>query len=154
MKKRYFFLVILGAFVGYFSVSDHWLEDERDVYFPITAEQIRAGVAQTREAQSGHVSALQSAKEKFNLPYKKNYERDLRERMQLLTIMAHSKSVPVAETKEFFLTLARNKNEDMLVRRLAYKNWLELHEDKKENLVQLATFSDESMLESLTQGQN
>jgi hypothetical protein len=153
MKKRYYFLVFFGAMLGYFSVADHWFEDERDLYFPITAEQIRAGVRAQAEQNAG-LTALQSAKERFNTPYKKNYERDLRQRLELLNNLAHTKAAPIAETKEFFLSLAKNKNENIVVRRQAYKNWMNLHDNKKENLVQLATFSDESMLESLTQGQD
>lgn len=154
MKKRYFFFVFFGMILGYLAINDHWFEDERDIYFPITAEQIRAGVAHLRAEQGGAVSVLQSAKERLNLPYKKNYERDIHERMQLLAVVAYSKQVPVTESKDFFLNLARNKNENILVRRQAYKHWLNLSEQKNVGLVQLATFSDESMLESLTQGQN
>ncbi|MCC2678319.1 MAG: hypothetical protein K0R29_895 [Pseudobdellovibrio sp.] len=154
MKKHYFFFVFFGTLLGYLAVTDHWFEDERDIYFPITAEQIRAGVAQRRAEQSGELSVLQSAKQRFDLPYKKNYERDLRERMQLLGVVAHSKTVTVAESKDFFLNLARNKNENILVRRQAYKHWLKLSSPQNSGLVQLASFSDETMLESLTQGQN
>jgi hypothetical protein len=153
MKKRYYFLIFFGAMLGYFSVTDHWFEDERDIYFPITAEQIRAGVHAQAE-QSADVSALQAAKERFSLAYKKNYERDVRERLEVLSAVAHSKTISAAESKNFFLSLARNKNENIVIRRQAYKNWLQLKNERKENLVQLAAFSDESMLESLTQGQD
>lgn len=154
MKKHYFFFLIFGTVLGYLAITEHWFEDERDIYFPITAEQIRAGVAQKRAEQNGDVSVLQSAKDRFGLPYKKNYERDLRERLQLLGVVAHSKTVSVSDSKDFFLNLARKKDENILVRRQAYKHWLNLSDRKNAGLVQLATFSDESMLESLTQGQN
>lgn len=154
MKKYYFFFVFFGTVLGYLAITDHWFEDERDIYFPITAEQIRAGVAQKRAEQSGDISALQAARDRFELPYKKNYERDLRERLQLLGIVAHSKNTSVAESKDFFLNLARKKNENILVRRQAYKHWLQLSSPEKSGLVQLASFSDESMLESLTQTEN
>jgi len=153
MKKRYYFLIFFGAMLGYFSVAEHWFEDESDLYFPITAEQIRAGVRAQAQQNNG-ISVLQNAKERFNAPYKKNYERDLHERLELLSTLIHSKQVPVAESKAFFLNLARNKNENIVIRRQAYKQWLQLTDQKKETLVQLATFSDESMLEALTQGHN
>lgn len=154
MKKHYFFFVFFGTVLGYLAITDHWFEDERDIYFPITAEQIRAGVAQKRAEHSNEASALQAAKERFELPYKKNYERDLRERLQLLGVVAHSNNVTAEESKEFFLGLARKKNENILIRRQAYKHWLRLSSPQKTGLVQLASFSDESMLESLTQTEN
>jgi hypothetical protein len=153
MKKRYYFLIFFGALLGYFSVTDHWFEDERDIYFPITAEQLRAGVHAQAEQTAG-LSLLQSAKDRFNSPYKKNYERDLRDRLSLLNEVVNAKQIPANDSKEFFLSLAKNKNENIVVRRQAYKNWLHLSEDKKSQQAQLATFSDETMLESLTQEQN
>ncbi len=154
MKKYYFFFVFFGTVLGYLAITEHWFEDERDIYFPITAQQIRAGVAQMRAEQNGDVAVLQSAKVRFDLPYRTNYDRDLKERLQLLGTVAHSKNVTVADSKEFFLNLARNKNENILVRRQAYKHWLKLSSPNSASLVRLATFSDETMLESLTEGQN
>ncbi len=46
MKKYYISLlgvlsILLGYFAGYLAVTNHWFEDERDVYFPITKEQLK-----------------------------------------------------------------------------------------------------------------
>lgn len=41
MKKKYIALAVLGLLIGYFSKIYFWSEDERDVYFPITKEQLK-----------------------------------------------------------------------------------------------------------------
>lgn len=39
--KKYLILGLLSLLLGYFAVADHWFVDERDIYFPITKEQLR-----------------------------------------------------------------------------------------------------------------
>lgn len=39
--KKYIVLGILSLLVGYIAITDHWFVDERDIYFPITKEQLR-----------------------------------------------------------------------------------------------------------------
>lgn len=41
MKKYYILLGILGVLTGYFFKSNFLFEDEREIYFPITKEQLR-----------------------------------------------------------------------------------------------------------------
>ncbi|MBY0554506.1 hypothetical protein K2P97_08255 [bacterium] len=42
MKKYYVGFAIVGLFVGYFAKVNYWFEDEKDVFFPISKEQLRA----------------------------------------------------------------------------------------------------------------
>lgn len=41
MKKKYIALAVLSLLIGYFSKIYFWSEDERDIYFPITKEQLK-----------------------------------------------------------------------------------------------------------------
>lgn len=41
MKKYYVGFAIVGLLVGYFAKVQYWFEDEKDVFFPITKEQLR-----------------------------------------------------------------------------------------------------------------
>lgn len=42
MKKYYIGFAMVGLLVGYFAKVQYWFEDEKDVFFPITKEQLRA----------------------------------------------------------------------------------------------------------------
>jgi|GEM_PF-4723240 len=41
MKKYYFILATLAILFGYFAKTNNWFDDERDLYFPITKEQLK-----------------------------------------------------------------------------------------------------------------
>lgn len=41
MKKYYVALTILATLIGYLAKTNYWFEDERDIYFPITKEQLK-----------------------------------------------------------------------------------------------------------------
>ncbi|MGZ3691271.1 MAG: hypothetical protein ACXVAX_07195, partial [Pseudobdellovibrio sp.] len=49
MKKRYIVLTVVGLILGYIAKTDYWFEDEREVYFPITKEQIRSYAKELNE---------------------------------------------------------------------------------------------------------
>lgn len=42
MKKNYVLLMILAILLGYLAKINYWFEDERDIYFPISKEQLKA----------------------------------------------------------------------------------------------------------------
>ena len=150
MKKRYYYLALAGLILGYFAKADYWLQDEKDAYFPISAEQIRAGVREAQNPQNRITeknSSFENVKEKLTAKYRKNYSQDVRERLNLLKTMAENKNL---NAQQFYHDLARSNDQDILVRRQAYKNWL-MSKNKNEHLQQLATFSDGGMLNSLTQ---
>jgi len=42
MKKNYVLLMILAILLGYIAKTNYWFEDERDIYFPISKEQLKA----------------------------------------------------------------------------------------------------------------
>ena len=41
MKKRYLIAAVLGLILGFWAKIDYWFVDERDVFFPITKEDLR-----------------------------------------------------------------------------------------------------------------
>lgn len=41
MKKYYVILAVLAILAGYVAKTNHWFEDERDIYFPISKEQLK-----------------------------------------------------------------------------------------------------------------
>ncbi|MGZ3692391.1 MAG: hypothetical protein ACXVAX_12865, partial [Pseudobdellovibrio sp.] len=61
------------------------------------------------------------------------------------------KQLNAQEVKNYFHEIARNEKENILVRRQAYKNWVALGSQKEERLAQLVNFSDEQMMQSLTE---
>ena len=165
MKKRYIFLAIAGLILGYAAKVEKWFEDEREIYFPITAEQIRAGVRQAQSSSNSrrtHYSySVDNLKNKFQKKYGKNYKREINQRLALLKLTDFKQdSLQYVQAKQFYLELARNQNEDLLVRRQAYKNWLSMNQLTNEKKVEtvrlghLADFSDDKMLNSLTLQEN
>jgi hypothetical protein len=98
-----------------------------------------------------------------------SYEREVENRLGLLRAMSHFwasptevKNVDPKQIKDFFYSVAKNKNENIMVRRQAYKNWLtfgeqvadvqkqRVAENSDRRLLHLVSFSDESLIESLT----
>ena len=41
MKKYYFIFGVMGLLIGYFSKTDFWFEDGRDIFFPISKAQLK-----------------------------------------------------------------------------------------------------------------
>ena len=226
MKKRYIFLAVLGLILGYTAKTNYWFEDERDVYFPITKEQLRARVrsklseknAANSNQSTQNIQTVVAPKDEsglvdisslsrsllFNEIYNnkiltnKNhqnayfqmikirlqnkyppssatahagqYEREVADRLGLLRAMSHFwknpsdvPSVEQREIKKFFHDIAKNKDENIMVRRQAYKNWLvfgdsptrydktRLAASTDSRLLHLVSFSDEQLIESLTE---
>lgn len=164
MKKRYLFLSLVGLILGYIAKTDYWFEDEREVYFPITKEQLRAhakalqtnpslqqSLNLNRHSQD-ELSFFLMLKNKMNSEYptqsnlNSKYEREVARRLSLLKTMQHQwpdqksyKQINPQELKNYFHSLARNEKENILVRRQAYKNWLSLsnqQELKNEKLIE------------------
>ena len=98
------------------------------------------------------------------------YEREVANRLGLLRAMSHFWTVPNSvknvdkkQIKDFFHDVAKNKNENIMVRRQAYKNWLtfgdsagqsekqRLAANSDSRLLHLVSLSDESLIESLTE---
>lgn len=67
MKKYYIGFAIVGLLVGYFAKVQYWFEDEKDVFFPITKEQLRAhknkqaAASQTQQGSGNNVVATAGA---------------------------------------------------------------------------------------------
>lgn len=197
--KRYVALAVVGLFVGYVAQSNFWFEDERDVYFPITKEQLQMKVRTTKvanaQAQDLKAPDLLTAiynekvltkgflqKDYFNkietyftahsadvdmTAQKKSLE--LKHKLSFLMAFSTNWSAPQKisgfepkEYAQFLKRIAQNKNEHLLVRKQAYKNWLAFSQDgliahsgaEKVRLAQLVTFSDTQMIDSLSQGEN
>jgi hypothetical protein len=157
MKKRYFCFVLAGLVLGYIAKVEHWFEDEREIYFPITAEQIRAGVKEAKlDSNRQPSSAFDVFKQKITSKNSKNYNRSVNQKLALLKSANMQEDLSdYLELKKLYLEIVRNKEEDMLVRRQAYKNWVALDNinsnktTEEHRLGQLANFSDEKMLNSL-----
>lgn len=226
MKKRYFALAAVGLILGYFAKMDYWFEDERDVYFPISKEQLRSKVRAVKQAgmQNNQVTSqvgkstgsvdkaapsyvdlahlsqnllfneiynnkvlqqedhhgvyFQMIQSRLNSEYPRSvasshssaYEREVANRLGLLRAMSHFwttpnnvKTVEAKQIKDFFHDVAKNKNENIMVRRQAYKNWLTFGDSAQQSekqrlaansdsrLLHLVSLSDESLIESLTE---
>ena len=227
MKKRYFALAVVGLFLGYLAKMNYWFEDERDVYFPITKEQLRtkvrnvkqAGMQNNKAAQTqanGVTGAVENSNPGFvdltnlsqNLLFNEiynnkvlqqeahqkvyfqmiqsrltseyphsvasshsnAYEREVANRLGLLRAMSQFwatpntvKNVDAKQIKDFFHDVAKNKTENIMVRRQAYKNWLTFGDSAQQSekqrlaansdsrLLHLVSLSDESLIESLTE---
>jgi hypothetical protein len=99
-----------------------------------------------------------------------SYEREVADRLDLLRAMSYFWKTPSSvsnvnrdEIKKFFHDIAKNKDENILVRRQAYKNWLIFNErltgyektrlaaNKESRLLHLVSFSDDQLIESLTE---
>lgn len=223
MKKRYLALALAGIILGYVAKVNYWFEDEREIYFPITKEQIRSKVRAEKLArlqsspiknqistvtsapsvaphadlsklsqnllfneiyknkvlqhESHHSLYFQMIQARLNSQYPQSpsgiatnsYEREVENRLGLLRAMSHFwsnptevKNVDPKQIKNFFYSVAKNKNENIMVRRQAYKNWLtfgehvadsqkhRLAQNSDRRLLHLVSFSDESLIESLT----
>ena len=227
MKKRYFALAAIGLILGYLAKIDFWFEDERDVYFPITKEQLRTKVRAAKQAgmqnnsstpaqfsnsagpinnavstyvdlarlsqnllfneiynnkvlqqEANHGVYFQMIQSRLYSEYPRSvasshsnaYEREVANRLGLLRAMSHFwmspntvKNVEPKQIKEFFHDIAKNKNENIMVRRQAYKNWLTFGDSAQQSekqrlaansdsrLLHLVSLSDESLIESLTE---
>jgi hypothetical protein len=227
MKKRYFALAVAGLILGYFAKVNYWFEDERDVYFPITKEQLQSKVRAVKQAgmqnNLGTVAQIskttgsvdnanpsyvdlarlsqnllfneiynnkvlqkeehqnvyfQMIQSRLSSEYPRSvasshssaYEREVANRLGLLRAMSHFwatpnavKNVEAKQIKDFFHDVAKNKNENIMVRRQAYKNWLtfgdsaqpsekqRLAANSDSRLLHLVSLSDESLIESLTE---
>ena len=223
MKKRYLALALAGIILGYIAKVNYWFEDEREIYFPITKEQIRSKVRAEKLArlqnsptksqistttipasvtsyadlsklsqnllfneiynnkvlqhEPHHSLYFQMIYARLNSQYPQSssgisnnsYEREVENRLGLLRAMSHFwasptevKNVDPKQIKDFFYSVAKNKNENIMVRRQAYKNWLtfgeqvadvqkqRVAENSDRRLLHLVSFSDESLIESLT----
>lgn len=216
MKKYYISLAVLGILFGYYAKVNYVLEDEKDVFFPITRAQLKvskkaasalafgstaAQPAQVSEladlshlTQSELFSELHNRKillqpnnqqsyftmiqTRLNQPYPiagaskhaGNAEREIASRLGLLRAMSMYWPTPkqvhgVNHTviKNFFAQVAKNKKENLMIRRQAYKNWLtfgdsvsqadktRMAENADSRLLHLVSLSDENLIESLTE---
>jgi hypothetical protein len=192
MKKYYFLLAFFGLLAGYSAESDNWFEDEKDVYFPITREQLK--VKRTQVAGLTDLSALSQSEllyEVYNRKvlldsakqndyfamirkritsdypaktahHSKIFDREVKARLGLLQAMAafwHPKNSDVrvnpSELRNFFAQVAKSNQENLMVRRQAYKNWLSIQDPPTQSshsrLATLATHSDENLIGSLAQ---
>ena len=217
MKKYYITFSMLGLLLGYFAKMNYWFEDEKDIFFPITKEQLKVTKTNTVAVAAGPalLATSSSAKtvpadlvkmnqaELFNelynnkvldqtahqqvyfemiqsrlsnkypegikLKHESAYEREVANRLGLLRAMSlfwpTPKQVGLVDRtaiKNFFAHVAKNKNENLMVRRQAYKNWLtfgnSVAQDEKNRMAQnadsrllhLVSLSDENLIESLT----
>lgn len=223
MKKHYLLLALVGLILGYLSKYDFWFEDGRDVFFPITKEQLKRKKSETQNSSqstaavpansatvkqnenSGPAADLEnlSQYELFNELYnakvltqknnqqvyfekiknrlstkypvtdvtefKSRYEKEVTNRLGLLRAMSQFWPSPREvhydhkAIKQFYFEVARNKDENIMVRRQAYKNWLtfgntvSLNEknqafaDADSRLLHLISLSDETLIQSLTE---
>ncbi len=191
MIKRYYLFAAFGLIFGYTAQSNYWFVDERDVYFPITREQLQLNVRNTNMALTEksapnatillndiyNLHALKKAslqkeylleiKNYFYLPEKTTL--NIKHKLNLLTALSiywNSNSTIVGlepnEYSLFLIQLAKNKTENILVRKQAYKNWLLINkpvvaENKKiqyNRLAQLVNFSDENLMNSISESEN
>lgn len=101
--------------------------------------------------------------------HKTDYEKEVANRIGLLKAMARfwpsPREVSVDQTviKQFFFDIAKNKKENFMVRRQAYKNWLTFGDtvspsDKNRllasadgRLLHLISLSDENLIQNLTE---
>ena len=189
MKKRYVVLAALGIAFGYIAKTDHWFEDEREIYFPITKEQLRASVkaewAEKNNQKSEQLNIVdviaskqlarhdlqgqifRAIDKRLAKPYgidSHRNEREVIQRLNLLQAMSHYwpndkvlLQVAPGQLKDLLLRLAKDNNEDMQVRRQAYKYWMNfcaasgMISTEKAKLANLATHSDSRLIATLAQ---
>lgn len=232
MKKYYVGLAFLGLLLGYTAKMGYWFQDERDVFFPITKEQLRAkkqlqknqmqhddgekASAENNLAKTANEPTAASTSTPVNLDklsqselfnqiynqkvlnekqnhgtyfqmirtrlnsayppvvdtkYRSGYEHEVADRIGLLRAMAKFWNTPKQlsgvdskSVKLLFYNLAQNKNENLMVRRQAFKNWLYFGDSVSQvekrklasaadtRLLHLVALSDEDLIESLTTG--
>lgn len=202
MMKRYVALAVVGLIVGYVAQSNFWFEDERDIYFPITKEQLQTKVRSTKVAEAKaqqlsapdllaaiynekvltkdfqqkdyfkkvetYFTAHSGLETKTDSAQKKSLE--LKHKLSFLMAFSTNWNAPQKivgfepqEYAQFLKSLAQNKNEHLLVRKQAYKNWLNFtqdatlanaHPSEKVRLAQLVTFSDTQMIDAMSQNEN
>ena len=58
MKKYYLLLAGLAILLGYIVKTNYWFEDERDIYFPITKEQLKLKKQVAADQLRPHRNAL------------------------------------------------------------------------------------------------
>lgn len=172
MKKFYISLAVIGIVAGYIAKSDFWLEDERDVYFPITREQLKVrkpSATDLADWSHNHKQTFDVIKKRLATQYpeksatsSKAYDREVKARLGLLHAMSVYWGAPAAQleidtavVKNFFAELAKSKNENLMIRRQAYKNWVAFQRnytlEESQRLASLASHSDENLLQSLTE---
>ncbi len=101
--------------------------------------------------------------------HKSNYEKEVADRLGLLRAMSHFWPSPKEvhydhkTIKQFFYEVANNKDENLMVRRQAYRNWLSFGNSVSRNdkgrfiasnddrLLHLVSLSDENLIETLTE---
>lgn len=200
--KRYVALAVVGLVVGYLAQSNYLFQDERDVYFPITKEQLQTKVrsAKIEQAQAQQLSAPDLLAAIYNQKvltrdfnqqdYFKKIETyftshqidsavtnpqknalELKHKLSFLMAFSTNWNTPQKisgfepqDYAQFLKRLAQNRNEHILVRKQAYKNWLNFTQAavavnarsaaEKVRLAQLVTFSDAQMIDSLSQSEN
>ena len=128
---------------------------------------VRGNQATYFEAIKGRISS------KYPPPvqseHKTAYEKEVANRLGILRAMAQfwptpkEVSVSQKEIKKFFHDIARNKEENFMVRRQAFKNWLtfgnsvapadknQLLASADSRLLHLISLSDENLIQSLTE---
>lgn len=203
MMKRYVALAVVGLIVGYVAQSNFWFEDERDIYFPITKEQLQTKVRATKvaQAEAQHLNAPDLLTAIYNEKVlTKNFQQkdyfkkvetyftahqalstgatasqknalEIKHKLSFLMAFSANWNTPqkivgfeAQDYAQFLRSVAQNKNENLLVRRQAYKNWLNFTQEavaanahsasEKVRLAQLVTFSDSEMIDSLSQNEN
>ncbi len=153
MKKYYVLLAFFGLLAGYNAESDNWLEDDRDVYFPITKEQLK--VKKTNVAGLDY-DVIKSRLESEYPKSAKSAQREVKARLGLLQAMAvlwqaTGSGAEPSQLRNFYAQLAKSKHENLLVRRQAYKNWLAFQDKPNNRLASLANHSDENLIGSLAE---
>lgn len=161
MRKFYISLAVVGLIAGYIAKSDYWFENEQDIYFPITREQLKVKRVVDSELN------FETIKSRLTSPYpeksplhSKNYDREVKARLGLLQAMFVYWSAPAtqvkvnsAAVKNLFAQVAKSKTENLMVRRQAYRNWLTFQVPagpSTTRLASLASHSDENLIGNLT----
>ena len=127
--------------------------------------------------RGSHVAYFAKIKNRINSKYpapvksehRTAYEKEVANRLGLLKAMSQfwptpkEVSVNQKEIKQFFHDIARNKEENFMVRRQAFKNWLTFGNSVAQNeknqllasadskLLHLISLSDENLIQSLTE---
>ena len=163
MRKFYISLAVIGLVAGYFAKTDFWFEDEQDIYFPITREQLKVNREDHSQILNFEVikKRLTSQYPKKTIQHSKAYDREVKARLDLLQAMSVFWSAPKtdlkfnpAEAKNFFAQLARDKTENLMIRRQAYKNWLTFQAPAAPGIARLASLanhSDENLIGNLSE---
>ncbi len=182
MKKYYVLLAIFGVMAGYAADSALLFEDERDIYFPITKEQLKvkksnvAGLVDLSKISQSELlfevynkkvlldsknqaGYFEMIKKRMATEYPvsaKASHREVNARLGLLQAMvvfwnSNGAAVEHSQLSQFFAQVAKSKQENLMVRRQAYKNWLTFQAQPNSRLASLANHSDENLIGSLAQ---